>query len=123
MILNVAAPAPLRFARLANSLEFTKPKSYVINRHMHIFETVIAIIHIALDNILRIICINDDQSFVVTGRLCYLFKGIVFCFPRLLLRSIYFPHFFTNNLQLASNLNHFVLPLLRLCACHLSLSL
>ena len=96
---------------IADSSEFTKRESCAIIRRMHIFGTMIGIIHIAWDMILRVICIDENQSFVVTGRLFYLFKGIIFCFLGLLWRwYTYFSQFRLRKIQLGSNLSRLLLP-------------
>jgi len=94
---------------ITDSSEFTKRESCAIIRHMLIFGTMIE--SLILHEILFYgLCIDDDQSLVVTGRLFYLFQGIVFSFPGLLWTSIYCSQLFTGFLQLNLNLNQFLLP-------------
>lgn len=104
---------------ISDSSEFTKSESFIINRRMYICGTMKGIISIALDIILRITMIYDDenddnQSFIVTGRVLYLFKGINLCFLGLLWRPTYCSQLLIDFLQLGLNLTSFFLPHLKL---------
>ena len=116
----VAAPAPLCFARLANFLFFKN--SLKIN-HLSLIDTCIFMEHernhsyCTIYDCMYCICTGFDQSFIVTGGLLYLFKGIVSFFLGLLWRSIYFSQLFIDYFELGINLLSFFPPHLKFSFC------